>query len=480
MKNSEEIKNLREDVYERVASSFRDPSGFVYRTEGILCRQVNRVYQREYELLMESGLYERLVKSNWIVPHQEVDFAPMRPDLAYKILRPEYLDFVSYPYEWCFSQLKDAALLTLNIQQAALEHGMSLKDASAYNIQFADGRPVFIDTLSFEKYQEGRPWVAYRQFCQHFLAPLALMAKTDIGLNKLLIAYIDGISLDLASKLLPRRSWLNFGLLMHLHLHAKTQKKYSDSGEAAKKAERPKGRAVKKMELIGIVKSLKNAVDKMSWQPGDTEWGDYYNITNYSDAAFDEKQRLVHRLLLKSKPKMVWDIGANTGVFSRLATALNIRTISFDIDPSAVEMNYRMAREKKEKMILPLLLDLTNPSPGIGWNCSEREAIVRRGPVDCIMALALIHHLAISNNLPFQQIAQFFQGLCGELIIEFVPKEDSQVKKMLSTRVDIFPDYNQSSFEEAFSSFFEIEDRIQIQETERTLYFMKNLERIPT
>lgn len=453
-------------------SSFRDPSGFVFQHNGHIYRQVNYVYRENYQMLMDSGLYERLVRQKRLIPHEEVDGPVLDKECAWKIIKPEQLEFISYPFEWCFSQLKDAALLTLDIQLTALEYGMTLKDASAYNIQFHKGHPMLIDTLSFEKYVEGKPWAAYRQFCQHFLAPLALMAKKDIELNRLLLAYIDGIPLELTSKLLPRSTWFNPGLLAHVHLHAVSQKKYSEP-VPDKKEKGKREPYVSKAGLIGIIQSLRGAVEGLKWNPGGTEWADYYNITNYSNEAFDEKRRLVREFLQEIKPEIVWDLGANTGVFSRIAAELNAQVISFDVDPSAVEQNYRTVKEKKEKNILPLIQDLTNPSPGLGWNGSERDSLFKRGPADCIMALALIHHLAISNNVPFEKIAQFFYGLCEYLIIEFVPKEDSRVQKLLSSRVDIFDNYYQTNFEEVFSRYFKIMRSKPIPGSKRTLYLMK-------
>ena len=266
---------------------------------------------------MKSGLYERLVKAKQLIPHQEVDAAPSVSDLAYRIIQPERVEFISYPYEWSFSQLKDAALLTLSIQQTAMECGLSLKDASAYNIQFHRGRPVLIDSLSFEAYQEGKPWVAYRQFCQHFLAPLALMTYRDVRLSQLLRVYIDGVPLDLASELLPTRTRFNFGLAAHIHLHASAQKRYSDAPDQAKT--QTQGRSVSKVGLIGLIDSLKNVTQGLKWEPKGTEWGDYYNSTNYTRAAFDRKAEIVKGFLEKVQPKQVWDLGANTGVFSRIA-----------------------------------------------------------------------------------------------------------------------------------------------------------------
>ncbi len=456
--------------------SFRDPSGFVFRKGGVVYRQVNQVYQAHYDLLMGSGLYKALAGGGLLVAHEEVRETSQRPEGAYKVIRPEEIPFISYPYEWCFSQLKDAALATLAIQDIALAHGMVLKDASAYNIQFVDGRPVFIDTLSFETYGEGRPWVAYRQFCQHFLAPLALMHYRDVRLAQLLRVYIDGVPLDLAKRLLPPRTRLNFGLLTHLHLHAASQAKHAgDAGAAATKAAKARvarGK-VSRTGLLGIVDSLRGTIKKLEWTPAGTEWGDYYADTNYSDDALTAKRELVAKFLERIQPASVWDLGANTGMFSRIASARGCATVAFDMDPAAVEKNYRQCRAKEEKGLLPLLMDLTNPSPGIGWNNEERESLLARGPVDAAMALALVHHLALSNNVPLNRIADFFACACKALIIEFVPKEDSQVQRLLASREDVFTDYYQAPFETAFLRRFTIEAAAPVMGSRRVLYLMR-------
>jgi ribosomal protein L11 methylase PrmA len=451
-----------------IPASFRDPAGFVFTRRGVLYRQVNAIYRPHYERLMESGLYAQLVERGWLVPHEAVD-EPAAAGSAYAVLRPEKIDFISYPYEWAFSQLQDAALLTLDVQLLSLENGISLKDASAYNVQFRDGKPLLIDTLSFEQYVEGRPWAAYRQFCQHFLAPLALMAHTDVRLNHLLRSYIDGIPLDLASKLLPARTRLQLGLAVHIHLHARTQRAYAPTDGT-----RPK-RAVKvsRLGLVGLLQGLRKLVQSLRWEPAGTEWGQYYQATNYSDAAFDDKQRLVGEYIDAVQPRRVWDLGANTGVFSRIASGSGASTVAFDIDPAAVEGNYRQGRLEGGRQPLPLLLDLTNPSPGLGWSGTERDSLSARGPVDCVMALALVHHLAISNNVPLEKIAGFLSQLCQWLVIEFVPKADSQVQRLLASREDIFDQYDQPHFEAAFSTCFSIVRANPVAGTQRTLYLMR-------
>jgi len=454
---------------EQHPASFRDPNGYLFTQDSVLYRQINQKYTNEYKNLIESGLYDSLRKSGRLVTHQEVDIAPIQPEKAFQVLQPEPLPFISYPYEWSFSQLKSAALTTLAIQKRALNVGMSLKDASAYNIQFHLGKAMLIDTLSFEFYQDGQPWVAYRQFCQHFLAPLALMAKRDIRLSQLLRVYIDGIPLDLASELLPSSAKFNAGLMMHIHLHAKAQVKYADENVEEKKKEKK----ISKQALLNLIDSLRNTVKKLEWNPAGTEWGNYYEITNYTDAAFLHKKELISEWIKARKPSQVWDLGANNGVFSRLASDQGIFTVSFDIDPAAVEQNYHQVKEAKEKYLLPLIVDLTNPSPALGWHNRERESFTARAPADMVFALALIHHLAISNNVPLTQLADFFHAMGKWLIIEFVPKSDSQVKILLQSREDVFDEYTVDDFERVFKSRFTIHKKVKINEAERHLYLME-------
>jgi hypothetical protein len=449
-----------------ISSSFRDPSGLLFYRDGSIYRQINTTYKENYDHLMNSHLYDTLVKSGLLIPHEEVDIAPEELSAPYRVIKPQPIAFISYPYEWSFSQFKDAALATLEIQKKALDFGMSLKDCSAYNIQFVHGKPVLIDTLSFEKYHQGKPWVAYRQFCQHFLAPLALMSCKDIRLGQLFRVYMDGVPLDLASSLMPFRTWLKLSLLSHIHLHAKSQKYYAD------KITDTSNRKMTQLSFKGIIDNLESAIKKLNWHPEHTEWADYYKDTNYSAAAIEHKKKLVAEFLDQTSPKSVWDLGANDGLFSRIASDRGITTISFDIDPAAVEKNYLKCVEKNESNILPLLLDLTNQSPASGWQNEERLSLQQRGPVDTVFALALIHHLAISNNLPFSKIADFFKKICSSLIVEFVPKTDSQVQRLLSTREDIFPDYKQEVFESEFSRYFTIQRSVKIMDSERILYLM--------
>ena len=452
----------------RSPASFRDPSGFVFTRNGTLYRQVNDVFRGDYDCMMASGLYEGLAAAADMVRHQEVD-EPFAAANGYRVLRPERVPFISYPYEWCFGQLKAAALLTLRLQRTALRCGMSLRDATAYNVQFNGPRPIWIDTLSFETLREGHPWVAYRQFCEFFLAPLALMRYADERLHVLLRTFIDGVPVRMASKILGPATWLNPGLAIHIHLHARAEEKSGGPRRQRAAAERHLGRS----GLMGMLDSLERTVNGLSWTPHGTAWGDYYDATNYTAEAFEHKRQLVAAALDRLQPASVWDFGANTGTFSRLASDRGIPTVAFDVDGAAVEKNYRTVVEKNEQTLCPLLLDLTNPSGGIGWANEERQSIAQRGPADTVFALALIHHLAIRHNVPFDRVAEFLATVARSLVIEWVPKEDSQIQRMLASRDDVFTEYGEGQFAAAFARWFRVCEVSPVRGSLRSIYVME-------
>ena len=451
-------------------ASFRDPAGFVFTNQGELLRQINPVGRPDYDALMASGLYDKLVQAGDLVRHEEVDPALSPDGRASLVVRPERVAFVSYPYEWSFSQLKDAALLTLRLQKAAVEHGLSLKDATAYNVAYDQGRPRWIDTLSFERLTPGRPWIAYRQFCQFFLAPLAVMSYVDVRLLQLLRSHLDGMPLELASRLLPASTRLRPGILTHVHLQAAAERRVA---EGAPRLEMRRSSTMSATASAGILDSLERTVRGLGWRPAKTTWGDYYGATNYTDTAFAHKRDIVSEAIDRIGPRSIWDLGANDGTFSRLGSDRGIHTVAFDVDPVAVEKNYRRVVERGERQLLPLLLDLTNPSAGSGWAHEERESFADRGPADLVLALAVVHHLAIAHNLPLPRIAEFFGRIARALVVEFVPKGDSQLQRMLATREDIFERYSRADFEAAFAAWFTIEQVIPVRDAERIMYVMK-------
>lgn len=446
-------------------SSFRDPSGYVYQEHGKLYRYVAPSYKQNYDRLINSGLYAELIKKDLLIKAKEIT----PKNSAYKLLEVEKIDFISYPYEWSFNAYKDAALLTLKIQKRALNHNMSLKDASAYNIQFLHGKPIFIDTLSFENLDEKAPWAAYKQFCQHFLAPLALMSYKDLSLSSLMKQYIDGIPLDLASKLLPLN--VPLGLWLNIRLNAFFQNKYNHSG-----IKKTHWQNMNKTKHLALIEGLYNLISNLKSPTKHTEWENYYDFTNYTKTAFEHKETLLAKYIKSIKNiKHMADFGANNGHFTRIAlrAALKASAVAFDADTKAVEKNYLAIKNNHQTNILPLVLDLLNPSPALGWANRERQDIKARANFDVIMALALIHHLSISSNIPFDYVADYFASLAPYLIIEFVPKEDSQIQKLLTSRADIYPWYNQKEFEKAFTGHYDIIKKDNIKESARTLYLLK-------
>ena len=454
--------------------SFRDPAGYVFEQDNKIFRTVNEAGRKDYEAFKASGLSEKLQKSRWLIPFTELAEAPegMAAEGVWKYLAVERVPVISYPYEWCFQQIKDSAILTLKIQLAALECGMTLKDASAYNVQMYQGRPIFIDILSFEAYKEGEPWVAYRQFCMHFLAPLLLMSKKDLRFSALFRNWVEGFPLDFTSKNLPKSTRWSPSCWLHIHKHAQLLQKYeSTRGDAPSKKNLGK---MPKKALVMLVDGLLKYVQDLTAPHAKTEWGDYYNDTNYSDEAFRRKQEIVSGICAKIQPKKVCDLGANCGEFSRVLPKDIPVIVSADIDPIAVDKNYVQVRKAKETNIYPILQDLCNPSPGIGWMNQERKSFVERAQCDLVLSLALIHHLCIGNNLPFDYVARFYRSLSRNVVVEFVPKEDSQVQRLLSSREDIFPDYELEKCVAAFSKYFANVERIPVEGSLRTMLVFRD------
>ena len=455
---------------ERVAGSFRDPAGFLFTRDGVLYRQINTRFKAEYDALKSSGLYDALVEQGLLIPHAEVDVPAAEPSVAATVIQPERVGFISYPFEWSPGQLQAAALATLHAQRVAMEHGMSLRDATAYNVQFHRGKPVLIDTLSFEPLVEGRPWVAYSQFCRHFLAPLALMKHVDVRLGQLLRVHLDGVPLDLASAVLPGSTKLSPGLAIHVHSHAASQRKHADAGDPKTR----KGGSFSMQAFKGLIESLTTAVGKQTWEPPPSAWRDYYAAReSYSDESLQHKEELVAKVLADVSPATVWDLGANTGRFSRIAAAAGADVVAVEMDPSAVELNWRQVVENNDTAVLPLWVDLSNPTPGQGWAHAERPSLTQRGPVDAALALALIHHIAIGNNVPLADIAAWFASLCERLIVEWIPKDDPMVRRLLASREDVFDDYTQEGFEAAIAPHFSIETSEAVRGSLRTLYVLR-------
>ncbi len=452
----------------KVNASFRDPSGYVYCDENKVFRTINHSYQKDWECAVSSNLLEKLKAKKQIISFKYADTIFDKPDFdnVMKVLEVEKIPFITYPYEWSFPQLKEAALLTLEIQKEALMHGMTLKDASAYNVQFLHGKAIFIDLLSFEIYKENSPWQAYRQFCMHFLAPLALQSY-DYRLTRLSSLWIDGIPLDIAWKMLPSKAAFSGGLQLHLHLHARAEKKYEDGNIAAKNTHK---NSLSKKNLFELIDSLIRTIKALPMPKEIGEWAEYYDNTNYSSISQKQKEALVIKNAQKFSGTLAFDLGANTGKYSTIISDYFDDVVAADIDSTAVARYYNNLPKKN---ILPIVLDLANPSPAIGWACDERMAITQRQKASFITALALTHHLFFTAGIPWNEQAKFFSTLLkeqGALLVEFVGKQDSQVQHMLSTRDDIFTEYHLEAFRESFAHYFFEEEVQDIEGSHRKLF----------
>ena len=440
-------------------SSFRDPSGYVYFSSNDVCRKIFPCYFKQYNYLMSSGLYDELINNKYLVKHEEI-----KKTHDFIILKAQKIPFISYPYEWCFDELKDAALLTLNILKISLKYDMILKDASGYNVQFYKGKPIFIDTLSFDFYEDSSSWGGYGQFCRHFLAPLLLMSYVDVRSNVMLKDFIDGIPLDFCSNILKNRGGM--AAKMHIKWHSKSINKYDG-------VTNHKSNKISKQALINMIDMIIRQINKLSLKKTLTEWDNYYSNTNYDEVSFMSKEDYVKKYLSEisfDKDDVIFDMGANDGKFSKLASLYCDNVIAMDSDYNCVNRNYM---SMDDGSILPLVFDFCNPSSSIGFGCCERDSINNRGNAKCVLALAIVHHICISNNVSFDMLASWFCKLGKYIIFEFVPKDDSKVEKLLMTRRDIFDNYNINEFERVFLNYFEIIEKNKIKNSKRVIYLLR-------
>lgn len=448
-------------------ASFRDPSGHLFYDNGVLKRRVYPIYFKQYQALKTAGIFETLSRKRLLIPHTET--AISKEEI---ILTPQEIPFITNPYEWSFEQYKQAALLTLKIQKYALTKGFILKDASAYNVTMYQGAPIFIDTLSFDFYEQDTPWRAYQQFITHFFGPLVLAKYHGSDILKMMQMHIDGIPVKLIASLLPSKSKLSSTLYTNIHLLAKMESKYKDDYQAETK--------VAKLSLKAQNNILDNLYDYIkNLQSNEaTEWGDYYTKTNYDETAFQAKKELIKSWVAPLNAHRIIDIGGNDGTFAR-ALDSQAHLIVTDIDAQAVAQNYVKTQQNKEHNMLAFVCDVLQPAPGIGFNNTERHSLLHRlqnyAP-DVTMALALIHHITLSGNVPFEKTASFFASFSKHLVIEFPKREDSWVHSLLVRKREFmnhFDFYNEANFEEGFKKYFTLQKKETIAGTSRILYFFK-------
>lgn len=449
-------------------ASFRDPSGYMFHDGATLRRVINPIYFPQYNKLKESGFFKTLISKGLLVSHEETEVSEDKI-----IITPEKIPFITNPYEWSFEQFKHAALHTLKIQKYALSKGFILKDASAYNVTFHKGKPVFIDTLSFDFYEEDTPWRAYKQFITHFLGPLVLAKYHGTEIFKMLQTHIDGIPVKLIASLLPAKSKLSSTLYTNIHLLAKMESKHSEDYKAETKVAK-----LSKKAQNNILESLFEYIKDLDLKEA-SEWGDYYDKTNYEDAAFVAKKKFVSSWVADLKPETLIDVGGNDGTFARTVLDKVPHVIVTDIDSNAVGYNYQQVQKNNESNMLPFVCDVLQPAPGVGFNNTERDSLIGRlkeyAP-DVTMALALIHHVTLSGNVPFEKSAEFFAKFSKYLVIEFPTREDSWVESLLVRKrefINHFDFYNESNFEEGYLNYFEVERKELITGTKRILYLLK-------
>lgn len=426
-------------------ASFRDPAGFVFEWEGQIYRCVKREFFPDYDGLCKSPLYQKLVDNGLLIPHIELDDFPKEKYGLLKnskIIKPKKLFLISYPHEWCFSALQKAALATLEIQEMALKHQMSLKDASAYNLSFNGVEPIFFDTTSFEQFKP-LAWQGYGQFCRHFLGPLLLQAYVDSSFGLLLSKFIDGCPIALVSSLLPW--WRKFmpRIFFHVVLHGSLEKKVVEEKRISVQAQ-----SMGVDQHLLLLGSLRTLISNIQLKHEKTTWDDYYYRNNYSESAFQKKETMVLDWIKKesSKTLNIVDLGANTGHFSRALASNCKQVISIDQDPMAVELNFRMCVEKKIANVFPMVLDLANIDGGFGYLGEERSCVLKRINADMALALALIHHLYFSSNMNFSMILKLLFQFAPRVLLEWVEPEDGQVQILAQRKPHLLFGYDEKKF----------------------------------
>lgn len=460
--------------------SFRDRSNRVYDDGVRIVRGISADAERIWRDLSSQDFFQDLVRASKVIQTESLPRNEVGEGWA-GLLRHERVPFVSYPYEWSFEMLKDAALLHLDLIERAIESGWTMKDATAYNIQWIGCRPVFIDVPSFERHQAGTPWVGYRQFCMMFLYPLMLQAYKGIDFQTLLRGDLEGIDPVVASKLLSGRTRMRKGVLTHVYLHAKMQARYSgaDLDEARTLTEGARNGPAKRKQLhhseamvLGTIQGLQRIIRSLSPVDQRTTWGSYDSDHSYGEASFEIKKAFVKKAVSSRPRQLVWDLGSNTGTFSKICAEHSDYVVSVDGDTKAIDRFYVTQRTSEKNNILPLIMNLGNISPGQGWMGKERKAFDQRGKPDIVLCLALMHHIVISANIPLQEFLTWLRGLGSEIVIEFVSVEDDMSKMLLRNRVNQYQELTEAGFEQAIAPLFDIVASEPLKGNHRKLYHL--------
>jgi SAM-dependent methyltransferase len=456
--------------------SFRDPESRVFYEGDQVYRALSPDGLSDFEALSATGLLddERVVRTEVVADGAAGGRAAREGLLVHEpagVLRHERIPFVSYPYEWTFSMLKDAALVQLDLLLASLEHDLVLKDSTPYNVQFKGARPVFVDVGSFERIREGEPWVGYRQFCMLYLYPLLLQAVKDVPFHPWMRGSIDGITPTQMRNLLSFRDRFRRGMFTNVFLHARLEAKYADRPDQVKQEVK---RVFKKELFVANVRKMRKLVERLSWDPPQGVWTAYGERNSYTDDDARRKDEFVRKVATGQPWDLVWDIGANNGRYSRIAAEGAKTVVAVDADQGPVELLYRDLRQEGNEQILTLTMNLADPSPGLGWRGLERKALPDRGKPDLVLALALVHHVAIGANVPVKEFVDWLASLGSALVIEFPTREDPMVKKLLAPkREGLHPDYELAYFERTLGEAFDVERSERLESGTRVLYFAR-------
>jgi hypothetical protein len=456
--------------------SFRDWDGRVFSADGRVVRALSETGLADWEALAASELFERYTASGglvgtWREPDETLDdLRQADPDGTWvAALGHERIPVVSYPYEWTFSMLKDAALLQLELTSAALEENLALKDATPFNVQWRGAQPVFIDVGSFERAREGEPWVGYRQFCMLYLYPLMLEAYRGVPFQPWLRGSVDGIAPVEFRRLFGFRDRFRPGMLRHVFLHASLERRYAGRGGEVRRELQEAG--FDKRVVRATLDSLTKLVRRLRSPRLETEWREYESTCTYSEKDTRAKEDFVRRIVAERGRELVWDLGCNDGRYSRIASEGAGMTVAIDADAGALETLYRGLREEGRRDILPLLVDLADPSPAVGWRNRERVTLDERGRPDLALLLALVHHLSISRNVPLRELVDWMRSLECELVVEFPHRGDPMVKRLLDAKgAGAHPDYEHETFRRLLDERFAIAAELNLPSGTRTLY----------
>jgi hypothetical protein len=452
--------------------SFRDPDSRVFYAGDAVYRALSTEGLNDFEALRQAGLLDdpRIVATELVPDAPELSTRLVKETAG--VLRHERIPFVSYPYEWTFSMLKDAALLQLDLLLAALGRDLVLKDSTPYNVQFRGAQAVFVDVGSFERLRQGESWVGYRQFCMLYLYPLLLQALKGVRFQPWLRGSIDGITAAEMRGLLSARDRFRRGLLTHVFLHARLERRYADRGGEVRDDLRRAG--FRKELIVANARKLRSLTERLRWEPPAGVWTAYGERNSYSDEDAARKEDFVRDAARACSPRLVWDIGANNGRYSRIAAEQAATVVAIDADQGPLELLYRELRDEGNDRILPLAIDLADPSPGLGWRGLERRTLSDRGRPDLVLALALVHHLTISANVPVSEVVDWLAGLGAALVIEFPTREDPMVEKLLAPkRTGLHPDYELGSFERCLAEAFTVERTERLGSGTRVLFFAR-------